>query len=712
MRYECPSCRHRPSKRKVQNVTTSRLVRPKTNINLPSLQVDPKILLRQMKPFVSEEINWQVKSLWASEYKAIAIDGVRILINAKQKLGVGWENIVLTKDPRIPNWVLYRSARFMRFVKNSMRAHIRERKCQPVFDSTHLQQFFTSFSHISSLVNDAKNAAAFIYLACIYLRLDVKTQCKYRERLRALVVPTDLNGTCQYPVDSLNIITPFLEQLEQEGGVSQEETAAEALLRLVVTDRTSFTQRSKDVYKQLPISPKPVRKSGESQSSASKENISRNSTKTSDSSSLGVFNSEIPHKACAQGNPHNEIQGKSCALDGATEGQNQFSLSNISSEQSQSLDKLSRNGNNQNGKCLSKPSTLSEINCISTNGATKYGTKLAVDDISPMESLHRASSTKCINDITFSRPLLGWSDEVPKTRWRDPRSCCLCRICGDDDGGLAPSNSFSSSPSGHQSIGLGRLLPLPGGSWVHTNCSIWSSEVWDSGRGQLRAVEKAKSRGAKLKCFGCGRNGASVGCAKANCSRNYHFLCAIKCGAVFTTKQTMYCKNHASTAQDIVDASSLSFEIMRTLKIVFNEEVERSLTSCMRIGTLVIHTLGAIEREIDCFHDRHHIYCPGYTATRIFWSSKSSRLRILYLLKIEKGKNNKPRFIIIPSDCTNTEFSGKTAEEAYSKMIDRVLEVNGRFFAQNDLASHLPIKRKVRKSPEFLLNGHQVRTIS
>ncbi|CAN0055172.1 unnamed protein product, partial [Laminaria digitata] len=40
----------------------------------------------------------------------------------------------------------------------------------------------------------------------------------------------------------------------------------------------------------------------------------------------------------------------------------------------------------------------------------------------------------------------------------DVRPCCLCKFVGDG-------------------AETGRLLPLDDGTWVHTHCGLWSSEV-------------------------------------------------------------------------------------------------------------------------------------------------------------------------------------------------------------------------------------------
>mmetsp|Transcript_5992 Transcript_5992/g.8723 ORF Transcript_5992/g.8723 Transcript_5992/m.8723 type:complete len:1002 (+) Transcript_5992:503-3508(+) len=449
LRYECALCRAKTGNAgflALNNMHLGENVHVQA-ISLTSLRSDPKTQVEQMKPMLKEEVDWQVKALWTSEYQAIAVDGVRMFVDAKAKLGPGWESTVLTKDPRIPAWVLYRSARWMRFVKNSIRAHEKSSDVPPRFDAAHVRQFFTSFSHISSLVNDAKNAASFIYLACIHLRLDVKTQCKFRDRLRSLVVPTDPNGLSQLPSDSLNIITPYLTQLKQGGQTSREESAADALLRLVMADNAETSEGTDECTKEEAVSSEHI-------DSISSQPI-------------------------------------------------------VEEEQVAPAEKVVEVVNKE----------TKEPNADTLSGSNEPAVVKSQVAIVPPQAKMVKPAVQIPKPLSAS-PLIGWSEDhgVPKEKkWKDPRSCCLCHICGDDDAGLPPPTYSSShvsveetTPSG-RSPGAGRLLPLPGGMWIHATCAIWSSEVWDAGRGQLKAIEKAKSRSQKLKCFGCGRNGASIG---------------------------------------------------------------------------------------------------------------------------------------------------------------------------------------------------------
>jgi hypothetical protein len=328
------------------------------------------------------------------------------------------------------------------------------------------------------------------------------------------------------------------------------------------------------------------------------------------------------------------------------------------------------------------------------------------------------------DDYKLAAPLCGWKnlgDESsdPMHVWKDPRECCLCHLCGDDDAGFESSEPYDdSAETGNPCIArMGRLLPMWDGLWVHTWCALWSSEVWeDLNDGNIHGVEKARSRGAQLKCFGCGRSGATVGCNKGNCSCNYHFPCAKACGAVFTEKQQMYCSNHVSTASGKLDRES--FEFMKPL-IVAPEKPKASIDRdaaenaepsqlCPRVGALVVHSVGTINQTCDGFHSENYITPLGFVATRIFWSTRSPRTRTLYVLQIERSVGDgRAMFTIIPSDDPSSAIRGHSVFTVYNTLVDRVRKVNSQFFSQCNLFSKLPMVRRTRKKT-FGLNGPQV----
>ncbi|CAN0351185.1 unnamed protein product, partial [Hapterophycus canaliculatus] len=89
----------------------------------------------------------------------------------------------------------------------------------------------------------------------------------------------------------------------------------------------------------------------------------------------------------------------------------------------------------------------------------------------------------------------------------DVRPCCLCGATGDIHG-------------------PGRLLPLDDGSWIHTHCGLWSSEVYEKpleALGQIRELYKARWRGRQLECSLCKEAGATVDCFVNKCEEVFHF---------------------------------------------------------------------------------------------------------------------------------------------------------------------------------------------
>jgi F/Y-rich N-terminus/PHD-like zinc-binding domain len=310
--------------------------------------------------------------------------------------------------------------------------------------------------------------------------------------------------------------------------------------------------------------------------------------------------------------------------------------------------------------------------------------------------------------------LCGWTKAFTQREWKDPRECVLCRLCGDDDAGLHNPSDNEGEYTNAEFPGLGRLLPMSDGCWVHTSCALWSSEVWENTNdGMIHAAEKARARGSQLKCFGCGRSGATVGCNKTNCSFNYHFPCAKYCGAVFTANQHMFCANHKSSATSVL--AKESFEIMKTLIVAPEKKsaVEKDSGDvaehefCSRIGSFILHSTGKIEDKCDGFHSENYITPPGYFATRIFWSTVTPRTRTTYMMRIEKTCDGRVEFAIIPGDCPQTKISGNSVSHVYTTFMDRVRKVNNAFFSDGDMFSKLPAIRKTRRKT-YGLNGPQV----
>jgi F/Y-rich N-terminus/PHD-like zinc-binding domain len=337
--------------------------------------------------------------------------------------------------------------------------------------------------------------------------------------------------------------------------------------------------------------------------------------------------------------------------------------------------------------------------------------KATSDELSPGRTKSTGQSSS--SSYKIASPLCGWSAEVRSpsglTEWKDPRECSLCHLCGDDDAGLPddiPPKDLA---------GLGRLLPMSDGFWVHTSCALHSSEVWEAPEdGLIHAVEKARSRGAQLKCFGCGGSGATVGCNKSNCPYNYHLPCARACGAVFTSNQQVFCASHRSSATDILLKESI--EHMKALLVAPDKQktaTDKDLSDsaeadlCLRVGSLALHSLGTIEANVDGFHSENYITPPGYVSSRIYWSALHPRKRTVYILKIERSTEGQAEFSIIPGDGPTTKITAPSASQVYATLMERVRKVNSRHFSQGNMFSKLPVVRRTRRKT-YGLNGPQV----
>ncbi|XP_070265183.1 histone-lysine N-methyltransferase SETDB2 isoform X4 [Myotis yumanensis] len=97
---------------------------------------------------------------------------------------------------------------------------------------------------------------------------------------------------------------------------------------------------------------------------------------------------------------------------------------------------------------------------------------------------------------------------------------------------------------------------------AHENCLLYSSalvecEDSDPKHGyrsfNVEAVKKEIFRGRRLKCTFCDEKGATVGCDKKSCPKNYHFFCAKNDHAVLHTGSggiyKVFCQEHAPSRE-------------------------------------------------------------------------------------------------------------------------------------------------------------------
>ncbi|XP_055614538.1 histone-lysine N-methyltransferase trithorax, partial [Uranotaenia lowii] len=212
--------------------------------------------------------------------------------------------------------------------------------------------------------------------------------------------------------------------------------------------------------------------------------------------------------------------------------------------------------------------------------------------------------------------------EAPELK--DVRSCMFCRAQGE---GLPLHES--------------RLLYCGQNNWAHTNCALWSAEVFEEIDGSLQNVHSAASRGRLIKCCHCGLKGATVGCNVKNCGEHYHFPCARQLGCIFMQDKTVYCTQHASDASKKKCQVEKSFEINRSVYVELDRRkkkfVEPGKVQFM-IGSLIVKKLGHI---VPMFSDHQDVIIPtDFECTRLYWSSKEPWKIVEYRIKTTIQNNN------------------------------------------------------------------------
>lgn len=223
-------------------------------------------------------------------------------------------------------------------------------------------------------------------------------------------------------------------------------------------------------------------------------------------------------------------------------------------------------------------------------------------------------------------------------RMLDVRKCNLCKSMGE----AIPSEG-------------GRLIYCGRNEWVHSNCALWSSEVFEEIDGSLQNVHSAVSRGRQIRCSVCDKKGASVGCCFKNCALTYHFICAKKARCVFLQNKTIYCHNHqlreimtpsAASSTSVLGTTTNStgsllvdekdFEILRPVYVETDrkkKKLECHTNVKLRIGSLNIENLGKIDPHLS--DNPQHILPIYFRCTRLFWSTLKPWKIVQYHVQIK-----------------------------------------------------------------------------
>ncbi|XP_062849822.1 histone-lysine N-methyltransferase 2C isoform X2 [Trichomycterus rosablanca] len=260
----------------------------------------------------------------------------------------------------------------------------------------------------------------------------------------------------------------------------------------------------------------------------------------------------------------------------------------------------------------------------------------------------------------------------PCSSLRDRRRCCFCHQEGD---GLTD--------------GAARLLNIDLDTWVHLNCALWSSEVYETQAGALINVEQARQRGQTVTCAFCQRLGATSGCHRLRCLNVYHFTCALQAGCTFFKDKTMLCHQHrprisgSGALFHLEDQRLRCFSVFRRVYVQRDElrlltaVVQRpELGHTFRVGSLLFHNMGQLPPTLmPNFHTSNAFFPPGYEATRLYWSMRHGRQRCRYVCTIEEHQG-RPEFCIrvVEQGHDDLLLTDTTAKGVWEKVLVSVAE--------------------------------------
>uniref|UniRef100_UPI003AAECAA4 histone-lysine N-methyltransferase 2C isoform X1 n=1 Tax=Centroberyx gerrardi TaxID=166262 RepID=UPI003AAECAA4 len=256
----------------------------------------------------------------------------------------------------------------------------------------------------------------------------------------------------------------------------------------------------------------------------------------------------------------------------------------------------------------------------------------------------------------------------PPVLLRDQRRCCFCHQLGD---------GITDGPA--------RLLNLDLDVWVHLNCALWSTEVYETQAGALINVELALRRGQSVRCAYCQQTGATSGCHRLRCTNVYHFTCALQAHCTFFKDKTMLCHAHRprGTAGQALEHELRCFAVFRRV-YVQRDEVRQIATAVrqpelgytFRVGSLVLHAMGQLTpQQMAAFHSPTAIFPVGYEACRIYWSMRHGNRRCRYVCSVEE-REEQPEFSIrvIEQGYQDLVLTDNTAKGVWDKVLGPVAE--------------------------------------
>ncbi|KAM4718655.1 histone-lysine N-methyltransferase 2C-like isoform 3-T3 [Anableps anableps] len=281
----------------------------------------------------------------------------------------------------------------------------------------------------------------------------------------------------------------------------------------------------------------------------------------------------------------------------------------------------------------------------------------------------------------------------PDPLLKDQRKCCFCHQQGD---GLTD--------------GPARLLNLDLDLWVHLNCALWSSEVYETQAGALINVELALRRGLTLRCAHCTRTGATTGCNRLRCTNTYHFTCALQAHCTFFKDKTMLCHLHKprtlplsgdrssssspfstlgptpdpSPCSDPYDSELRCFAVFR--RVFVQRDEARQIAAIVqrgerqhtfRVGSLLFRAVGRLlPQQMGTFHNETAIFPVGYHANRFYWSMRHSNRRCKYLCSIEEhGAQPLFKVKVVETGHEDVVLTGPSPKAVWAQVLEPVAQI-------------------------------------
>uniref|UniRef100_A0A672Y531 [histone H3]-lysine(4) N-methyltransferase n=1 Tax=Sphaeramia orbicularis TaxID=375764 RepID=A0A672Y531_9TELE len=253
----------------------------------------------------------------------------------------------------------------------------------------------------------------------------------------------------------------------------------------------------------------------------------------------------------------------------------------------------------------------------------------------------------------------------PEKLPRDKRKCCFCHEEGDG-----------------ATDGPARLLNIDVDLWVHLNCALWSTEVYETQGGALINVEVALRRGLRTLCAYCQKTGATNSCNRLRCPNVYHFACAIRARCMFFKDKTMLCTQHKLKGPSEDELST--FAVLR--RVYIERDEVKQIASILqrgdrihlfRVGGLIFHAVGQLlPSQMANFHSSTAIFPVGYEATRIYWSTRVPNKRCRYRCRISEDDGH-PVFEVrvLEHGMEDLQYRDASPEGIWDRVVQQVAKL-------------------------------------